>query len=66
MKPLLLIVLFVVGVGVSEARAERASVAAGKAVVTAGKAVASATKAAVSVCPGRSAWRGLRWLARHV
>lgn len=65
MKPLLLMMLFVVGVGVSDARAERVSVATGKAVVAVGKATGTVAGKATVAAP-KAAWRGIKWLAGHV
>ena len=60
MRMLVMFVALVFVVGVSEARAERASVVAAKAV---SKATVTAVKA-VPKAPG-AAWRGLTWLIRH-
>lgn len=57
MKMLALVVAFVAVVGVSEARAERVSVFVAKTVVKAVKAVP---------CPAPAAWRGLKWVAKHI
>ena len=69
MRTLFIVFALVFVVGVSAARAERASVAVAKAVskasVAAVKASGKAVKVAVSTCPGRSAWRGLKWVVKH-
>ena len=60
MRHLCILVALVFVVGVSEARAERASVVVVKAV---SKATVTAVKAAPKV-PG-AAWRCLKWVAAH-
>lgn len=61
MRHVMLLAGLLVLLTAADARAERASVAAGKAVVTASKAAVKA----VPRVPGWG-WKGLKWVAAHV
>lgn len=61
MRTVYFVIALVVVIGVSDVRAERASVVVAKATV----AAVSATVKAVPKVPGAS-WRGMKWLVRHI